>query len=214
MKKMFRRLIMAALLSTPTGLWGQSVVNSYPYTCGFETEAEASQWQLVNSNNNAWVIGTATQHAGQRSLYISDDAGENNAYTNIAASASYAYLTLYMESTSDYEISFDWQGYGESNYDYMRAWIVPEEYLLSANVLPNGGSVTSSSQLSTNATYNPPTAIDLANGKINQSSVWRHLESHVSVATSGYYKLVLMWANDASLGSNPPAAIDQVVHPV
>ncbi len=210
MKKMFRRLIMATLLSTPTGLWGQSVVNSYPYTCGFETEAEASQWQLVNSNNNAWVIGTATQHAGQRSLYISDDAGENNAYTNIAASASYAYLTLYMESTSDYEISFDWQGYGESNYDYMRAWIVPEEYLLSANVLPNGGSVTSSSQLSTNATYNPPTAIDLANGKINQSSVWRHLESHVSVATSGYYKLVLMWANDASLGSNPPAAIDQV----
>ena len=127
---------MAALLGMPVAAMGQGgVVSSFPYSCGFETMPETHMWTLLNSPTNAWCVGTDAHSAGSKSLYISNDEGTTNAYTKTSGAASYACLSLELENTSDYEVSFDWRCYGENNYDFVRVWIVPYETELTGNVL-------------------------------------------------------------------------------
>ena len=180
-------------------------INTFPYTCGFEVDVdnninEGAEWVLENgSQANYWMIGTNTDNGGDRSLYITSD-GTTNGYTVGSASYVFAYATFEF-ATGEYTYSYDWNAAGESSFDFIRAAIVP------ATV-----EFTAGDYCGFNNTSNVPAggvAIDGAN-RLNLSTSWQTQVGTFNITTPGLYKMVFLWRNDGSGGSQPPAAIDNI----
>lgn len=170
-------------------------------------EGSSCEWNLIDGTQpNQWAWDTAISNGGTHALYISNDGGGSNAYTNSLYSIVYATRHIAF-GTGEYTIAYDWKANGESNYDYLRAWLAPEITELTAGQLPNGmGANGISSYINTT----PDGWVSLDGGsKLNLSEAWQSQSSTVNVE-AGNYMLVFMWANDGSVGTNPPAAIDNV----
>ena len=171
-----------------------------PYTTGFEYWDD-NDWLFVNGTN-AWTIGSAAINDGERALYVSNNGGDSNSYTNNVASISYAYRTIRVEQAGNYVVDFDWKGNGEGNYDFMRAWIAPASFQFKANNYPDNASGYQNG-------YTPAGWCSLA-AAMNNVSTWQHLNQIVTIDEPGIYNLVFMWRNDGTAGTNPPAAVDNV----
>ena len=55
---------------------------SLPYSTGFEDATDNASWQFANATVNKWCIGAAANHGGSNALYISNDGGTTNKYTD------------------------------------------------------------------------------------------------------------------------------------
>ena len=179
-----------------------------PYYCDFtDTTLANAGWEVVNgSQNNHWVVGSAESHGTPRALYISNDNGATNTYTVSGISITYAYRDVILTG-GQYALSYDWKADGESSWDYIRAWLVPASQIPVAGYLPDGTTATSTFNSSGVA---PAGWISIDGGaKLNQVTSWQTHEAELNVP-AGTYHLLFMWANDASGGTNPPAAIDNV----
>ena len=165
-----------------------------PYVCDFEDAAENALWTFVqNGQTNKWYIDSAavTTDNSVHSMYISSDNGASNSYDISASSVSWAYRDVQFSDADEFELSFDWKGYGESSYDYMRVYI---------------GNPTSV----TEGDYTQPTgSTQLA--QLNQSSTWQHTSFSLGAAYKNTTKrLFFMWRNDYSTGADPAAAVDNI----
>ena len=182
-------------------------VTTLPYICTFADAAMANEWELVGDNQaNSWYIGSdahadATDTIG---LYVSADTGATNSYNTSSTSFSYAYRVFTLD-TGAYAVSFDWTGQGESSYDYLRAFIAPASFVPQAGLCPDGTDYAY-----TFATVVPTGMIDLG-GKMNLSSSWNSALTPFTITTPGDYVLFFFWANDGSAGTQPPAAVDNVM---
>ena len=180
-------------------------INVFPYSCGFEItedgENQAADWVLENGTQaNAWYVGTGAQNGGSRSLYVSSDNGSTNGYNTSSTSYVFAYATFSFEA-GEYAYSYDWRATGESCCDFIRAAVVP-----------NSVEFTAGSYCGFSSSADVPAggiAID-GGGKLNQQSSWQNRTGTFNIATDGLYKVVFMWRNDGSVGTNPPAAIDNI----
>ena len=156
-------------------------------------------WQMDNGDNG-WFIGAAAHAAGsERGLYISNNNGTTNAYSTNASSVSYA-SKLFAFDEGEYTLSYDWRCYGEGTttpYDYLRVFVVPATTALVAN---DGSSYSS----------NIPDGSIYASEPMNLSTEWQSVTATVTVEAAGNYNVVFYWHNDNSVGTNPPAAIDNV----
>ena len=173
------------------------------FSATFESPADDSLWTLVNGNlGNVWSFGNSASNGGSRALYISNNGGQTNEYTITSSSSVFAYSTLWFD-TGDYVVLFDWRCNGESSYDYLRAALVPNNIAVSASSsLPSGWSTSTI----------PSGSIAIDGGqKLNLSASWQTQTSEISVSQRGWYNLVFFWRNDNSVGSMPPAAIDNVL---
>ena len=181
-------------------------VTSYPYTTGFESGNTDNDSWITKNGSNAWYIGDATNNGGSQALYISQDNGATNTYNVNTTSISYAYRALQISDTGEYTFQFDWIANGESNYDYIRAFLVPDDYMsVTANIYPDGStSAYSFTTASVNGWIN-------LGEKLNQVSTWNTQYDTVNITATGRYFLVFMWGNDYSAGTNPPAAIDNII---
>ena len=174
-----------------------------PYSNDFESE---NGWLFVNGNlTNAWAYGTATNNGGTHALYISNDGGTTNAYTINSAAMVYA-TKLFNFEAGTYVFSYDWIANGENYSDYLRVALVPSSVILTA-----GTSVPS---VPSGSFYNNlPTgwiALD-GGGKLNLKTDWQsYVSTEIEIATAGSYMMVFAWRDDTSVGTNPPAAIDNV----
>ncbi|MBI4645454.1 MAG: SprB repeat-containing protein [Bacteroidia bacterium] len=149
-------------------------------------------WTLVNgTQTNKWYIGTATSNGGTKSIYISND-NSSNVYTITSSSVVHFYKDFtFPAGATNITVKFDWKGYGESGYDFLKIFLVP------TTTTPVAGTQLSSVQIG--STYN--------------------LQSNFAIATitgldinAGTTKrLVFSWRNDASIGTQPPAAIDNII---
>ena len=169
-----------------------------PYNGDFE---ETNGWLTFDGEYvNKWVRGTAVANGGTHSLYISNDNGVSAAYTKDAACVVYATKTFYFEEAGMYSFSFDWMCNGESNYDYIRVALVPASVEVEAtSTLPTGLGTTSL----------PEGWIALDGGsKLNLSSTWQTQRLELNIEQLGYYKVVIVWRDDTSTGSDPAGAID------
>jgi hypothetical protein len=171
-----------------------------PVNTGFEVGQDTS-WLLVNGTQlNQWVIDAAANNGGSRALYISSDNGVTNDYDVTNLSNVYATKLLNFATAGDYAVSYDWRAYGESNYDYLRVFLVPGTVELTAG---------DNSDIST--TGAPTGWLSLDGGsKLNLSSSWQTYSDVFSVSTPGNYNLVFFWHNDNSVGTQPSAAVDNV----
>ena len=181
-----------------------------PFSCDFELDG-SNGWELVNgTQTNQWHVGTATSNGGSRSIYISNDNGTSNSYTNSSTSYTYALRTINFSESGEYTFSYDWKCQGESHYyDFGRVFLAPSSYQWTAGVNPASGTYAFSS-------WSIPSGwIELTENfssprTMSQSSSWRTATGTFILPSAGAYNLVLAWANDASGGSQPPLAVDNV----
>ncbi|MDL2262699.1 DUF5018 domain-containing protein, partial [Bacteroidales bacterium OttesenSCG-928-I21] len=175
-----------------------------PYECDFSDPNINSRWTLANgTQTNKWHIGSTTSGSNTVSegLYISNDNGASNTYSTGSTSYVYAYRTIEFTQTGLHKISFDWRAYGESCCDYLRVFLVPASQTSSLT----GGTTNSISSSGA-----PTGWIAITTDKLNYQSAWQSANYDVNISTSGVYQLVFFWKNDSSVGSQPPAAIDNV----
>ena len=171
-------------------------ISEFPYTCGFEIDDdgnnEASVWVLENgTQTNQWSVGTAAHNSGTKGLYISNNNGTSNNYNNSSASNVWAYATFSF-TPGEYAISFNWNGKGESCCDYLKAY-----------VFPAAGNVAAGS------TTTPSGAIQIG-GTMNDVTAWQAYAGTFTITQAGLYKVAFLWHNDGSVGTNPPAAVDNI----
>lgn len=195
-----RRLCNAELTPARTATFRTlaTPVTSLPYTTGFET-GDDLQWDYVQASGNQWTIGSAAASTGSNSLYVSNDGGASRSYNGNGNSVVYA-SRLFRLAAGEYSVSFDWSAQGESNYDFLRVFAMPDSLTLTANVFG-----------SANVTTGVPAGWqDVVGGKLNLDTTWSQANGTFAVADSGLYKLVFMWRNDNSTIGNPAAAIDNL----
>jgi len=176
-------------------------VYQLPYHENFEDVALLA-WTTTNGTNG-WYVGSATSNGGNNSFYISSNNGESNEYNTSATSYSYAYCKLNINEQCVVNVSFDWNANGEGSYDLLRAFMIP----VSENPTLSGDNGMSS--MSNDA---PARWIDVSEngGKLNLSTAWEHSSKDMVFLETGDYYLVFFWKNDGSVGSQPPAAVDNI----
>ena len=163
-----------------------------PYSADFEDSYEKTHWMIVGEGPNNWVIGTAANYTedGGYALYVSNDSGTTNAYTNSTASVSWAYRDIVFDQFNEYHLAFDFRGYGENNYDYLKVYLgYPAEVSASSFSAPEGATLL---------------------GTFSGISDWTHFTTTLPSSFSGLQRLYLLWRNDGNVGTNPPAAIDNL----
>lgn len=172
---------------------------SLPYSCDFEDTVENNTWLLVNaSSTNAWVIGTAVNNTntGSTSLYVSNDSGVTNNYTITSYASVWACRDINFRNYGEYDLSFDWKAYGESNYDFIQVYIgTPNN--------PTAGTSYDS--------FTIPSGANLLIERLNLDTAWS--TTHVMIdgnTYNGVYRLYFLWRNDGSGGSAPAGAIDNI----
>ncbi len=168
-----------------------------PFVEGFEGPNE---WTAVNGTQiNKWYIGTATNNGGTQAMYISDNNGVANTYTNSSTAVTHIYRDVQIPAgANEINLSFDWRADGEgqfTEYDWVRAWMVPTTFVPTAGTVVAAAAdrVALSDQLNEQPTY-IRASYDLQSAAIAGTTV----------------RLVFEWRNDSSGGENPPGAIDNI----
>ena len=176
-----------------------------PYNCDFENAEENSNWILNNGRQtNKWHIGSAVNNGGEKSLYISNDFGENYSYNTGSTSYVYAYRKINITFADKYQFDFDRRVRGEGNYDLLRAFLVPD------SIHPNlSGGIDNG--MSSNYNTIPDGWIDISStGIMSEQMGWKHSKSKLNIEPGLYY-LTFFWKNDGGDGNTPPAAVDNVM---
>lgn len=192
-----------------------------PYSTGFEDATDNTSWQFANATVNQWCVGAAANHGGSNALYISNDGGTTNKYTDNKKTTSFAYRTFHFEAY-DYNLSFDWLGQGEDKYDGMQVLILPSDVSLEGvdNTTLKLGNIsgftitTTKSQIET-AGYIRFHAADPYNTDYPwiycKTSSWITETVGFTISQEGDYNLVFIWENDGSGGvATPSASVDNI----
>ena len=166
-----------------------------PLTQDFESGF--GSWTVVNDNqDNAWYVGTATAHNSNQSAYISQDNGVTNTYNHSSSSVVHFFRDItFPAGKTLITLAFDWKSNGEhstsNDYDFMKVSLV------DISTIPAAGTSLASGQI----------------GIIyNNISYWQTANFRLPENLAGTTKrLVFSWENDNSDGSDPPAAIDNIL---
>ncbi len=151
-------------------------------------------WTVVNGSQvNKWFVGTAAGSSGGGSYaaFISNNSsGATYNYDINPTSVVHFYQDIaFPAGETLITLTFNWKGYGESTYDYLRVFLVP------TTTTPVAGTQLTG-QL---ATYNLQTT-------------WQTTTITLPASAAGTtQRLVFSWRNDGSLGTQPPGAVDNVV---
>ncbi len=167
-----------------------------PYTCDFSEEG-TNGWLLDNGScTNKWYVAN-----GQ--MFISQDNGATAGY-NQSASGVVVAEKLFDTGTSDsLTISFDLTIGGESSFDYLKVYWVDADtnYTASTSTTYYADRTYSNNVLFTNhSTYY---FLNLVSGTQNFSVTIPNVANSMK-------KLVFVWKNDSSGGTQPGAVIDNI----
>lgn len=161
---------------------------------GFETASSFSGngWIVANHTTNQWYVGAVGANSGARGAYISNNGGSGNNYTNTALQISHFYRDIVFPSSGTAVMTFKWKAYGESllgnPYDYLSVSAIPN------SITPVAGSPVGSGLL----------------GNFNLQNTWQNATVVFCGNSGSTVRIVFSWINDASGGSNPAAAVDNI----
>lgn len=190
---------------------GQPAANT-PYQCTFADSTENSAWELANgSQTNQWHIGSAIYDGtdDNLSLYVSNDNGITNSYSIDQTSHVYARRALHLTG-STYRIQYRWRSRGERNCDFLRVFLIPSTVELTPGLNPGGNANSHAFSSTTPEGWIPLDGGEGINYTRYQYFWWRDKEFDFEIPQPGEYDLVFYWANDNSVGTQPPAAIDNI----
>jgi hypothetical protein len=192
-------------IGSSTSPWAGPVAfttTQVPATLPYTDDFSVNQFTFVNgTQTNKWAYGSVVGNP-ENSIYISNDDGATNAYTTSSTSTVQAYRDIAIPAgATSAEFSFDWRAVGEgfttSQWDYFRVWLVPSNY-----------SPTAGTQISAD------TGRIQVGGGFNNASTWQtysNTQLDVSTFAGQTMRLVFEWRNDSSSGTQPPAAIDNIL---
>lgn len=174
-----------------------------PYNEDFEG---CINWSFYNSGQtNQWYIGNATSASGNRGLYISNTGGSTNTYNTSSTSRVHARSNTIIDLTgggSCINLTFSYRVAGESGYDYLEVFAVPVSYVPTAGTNIVGGAIGG-------ALPNLSNPVRIA-GPLNGQSSYTLYTASLNALAGRQFRLVFSWRNDASVGTQPPAAVDNV----
>ncbi|HEX6335166.1 MAG TPA: hypothetical protein VFZ78_13125, partial [Flavisolibacter sp.] len=168
----------------------------------------ANGWTVVNGATNQWFVGPlVVPSAGTNSAYISQDpAGAVYTYNITSSSVVYFYRDVtFPAGLNDIVLSFKWKAQGESTWDWIAVWSAPTSVTPVVN-LPSAGSASWN---------NVPTTYPGAELHGVQPYNLQGTYQTATICLPASYagttrRLVFMWSNDGSVGTQPPASIDEI----
>ncbi|MFM8371718.1 MAG: hypothetical protein ACKOCO_04990, partial [Bacteroidota bacterium] len=180
---------------------------------GFEsgTTLAANGW-LTPTNTapaNKFFAGTVgVPSAGTNCAYVSDSpAGATYNYNASSASTFLFYRDVtFPAGETDINLSFKWKCQGEGNYDYITVFSMP-----TTNVpLHDSPAGASLSWLQIPTVY-PGAVIHSTPQNLNLQSSYQTQSICLPSSYAGTTRrLVFMWSNDPSVGTQPPASVDEI----
>ena len=187
--------------ASDTSLWMPAPMVSttqIPATLPYnENFSGPSNFTFTNGTQpNKWETGAAAGNPAN-GLYISNDNGLNNAYNVSAASIVHAYRDIAIPfGTVNATFGYDWRAVGQASSDYMKVWLVPTSYIpVAGTAIPTGGGRVQ------------------INGFHQQQANWQSYFSftqNISAFANQTMRLVFEWTNNASIGTQTPAAVDNI----
>lgn len=183
---------------------GSAAVSAVSSASKFQVKEDwegTSDWIIVNGSEvNHWTIGTATASTGSKSLYVTTN-NSTNSYQISASSSVHVYKDFYFPpGATNIKIKFDWKCEGEpggfSGVDRLRVYLVPTDQFPQPGY--QMGIFPSYTAFSIGSYYSQPTfKTDSITGlDANAGSVKR---------------LIFNWRNNAALGTQSPAALDNII---
>lgn len=184
---------------------------------GFENGATFTDngWTTVSATTNNWSLGTVPGwFTGNRGAYVSNDAGTTWGYTNNTANRSSFYRDVtFPANIASITLNFDWRANGnDGNYDNLLVYIV------DTAVTPTTAGPTGTNTTTTGWTgyTNGTTGYFLLqrNGTTVPTSTtavsYTFSAAQTTYVAGSTKRLVFVWKNDGSGGTNPPAAVDNI----
>ena len=175
-----------------------SVLTSY--ASNFEAQGD-NGWILRNGTSvNKWMIGTPVG-ARSNALFISNN-NANATYTITSQSVVIAEKLFTINSPDSLELSFDALVGGQSTSDYLKVFLVDKDTVFSPSLAATYFSENSYSE-----------GIIMPNGTNNYINLIPATHFKARFASPGIgvqKKLVFVWRNDASVGTQPSCYIDNV----
>lgn len=163
----------------------------------FENDIQNSIFGFVNGTLNPWILGNAFNSTidGNNSIYISTDAGQTNNYYPSTSAISYAYIDVMIPSyATSFYLDFKWKCLGQNSNDGMKVYLMADNTALDINQLPN-----SSNQIGLTFYNN------------NTTSTWQSEHIEIPAEYVGQVRrVVFAWINDASLGGEGGAIVDDI----
>ena len=181
-----------------------SPVSSLPYSTNFYDD---DTWTLNNGTcSNYWTKNPTY------GLFVTND-DTTPGYSITQASTVMAEKLLLMPSSDSIHIEFDVRVGGENGYDYLKVFLAPSSVTYTAGTSHNTQSSTSYSTYAvdfsnfksqTQYSSNPYT-FNLTNGNTIHVSV-----NVANPNANDTAKLVFLWRDDTSMGTQPGAVISQL----
>ena len=204
-------------LPTPFSFTTVMETTTLPYYTDFSDIADQN-WLLNNSTcTNYWMMGSLSDTSS--ALFITNN-GAMPGYNMGSTSVVTAEKLFTVGDASEYTISFDVRCGGEGSWDFMKVFFAPEtsEYpaaAAAADVPDYSGlaysqyAVDFSEYLSLTGSSEYPYKLNLTQGNIIHVEVSMPNPNENADASSTA-KLVFMWKNDNSTGTQPGAVIYNV----
>ncbi len=197
-----------------------TVITTYPYNQDFENVEENSKWQFVQLDEleNKWYIGNAiAANEGGNSLYISDDGGVTAKYNTSSYTNAWAVRPFKFEK-GVYEVSYDWECYGQTTNDFIRIGFVPAAYTFTSSSTSAQGKVEGETSTTMSYSATPTGWIDLGQSSskkyLSGSESLIHKDTTVIITPelAKTYWLAVYWRTNNSTGEkpNPSAMIDNI----
>jgi hypothetical protein len=199
------------LLVQQTTLSAQTLINP-AQEGGFQvgTTFASNGWTVANgARNTRWFVGTAATGFTDRSAYISNNGGANNQYTNDSASVVHFYRDVtFPAGVSTFTLSFNWKADGEtSSFDAIIVSLAPTSYTPTASSVSLGTGVLPAPANMLGGMSAP----QLWNAASVQTATYTMKSADIGNCSGPVTRrLIFTWKNDASLGDNPPGAIDNI----
>ncbi|WP_158963951.1 choice-of-anchor J domain-containing protein [Myroides fluvii] len=184
-----------------------NIPNMTPQALPYNESFEGDVYFRTNHNDfHQWVAGNAVSANGTRSLYVTNNHGVANRYTVDEETVIHAFKDFIVPAnTQQLDISFVWRAMGEFNprwddepSDFMKVWMVPTSFTPTVDV-----AITPAA----NRIELDPTVF-FANA--NQFTVQRNVVNATAFAGQNM-RLVFEWIQDPYSGTQPPAAVDNLV---
>ncbi|MGY6562564.1 MAG: T9SS type A sorting domain-containing protein [Luteibaculaceae bacterium] len=173
---------------------------STPYFEDFE--GACVPWQRFNGTAvNQWHVGDDESFEGDKSMYISNDNGANNFYNITSFSVVHFFKDFEVpEGLTEIFVTFRWKNQGQTTQDIMRVYTTPVNYLppnITTGFLPG------------NLTAQGIRWLNLQS--LAQQNEWQTFTVQLPQDFEGTtFRLLFSWRNDATLGEQPPAAVDNI----
>ena len=187
-----KKLLLFCLIISLTGILSATTIFNEDFENG------ATNWTIVNGTvTNKWHVGTATANGGTHSIYIStDDQGQTHDYNITSSSVVHFYRDVTFPANAvNIVLNFDFLCGGETTFDWVRV------FLHDTTFTPVAGTTA------------PTTDNMIGDMYYNFSNPWT--TKTILIPSAQYAgttkRLVFTWRNDASVGTQPPAAIDNIM---